>query len=227
MKRRQFVLTCGASFAGITSGCMSQPIRTEFQRSNNNEYNIRIHNNADKELKVSLDIFTMEKSENITKNTYNFNIKSNNIQSVNNVFTSNFTRYKINISVNNNLWEGNINTSELNGSELKFNITDTEIRYRSEERPLTDIDIYNGTSITQKFKIQVKDVSSGSIYEDVESVPSGAIYKYINVFEIGDRYEVRVSVNSRYGSTKIRNSRTNGVSVFLQEDELDVSVGEE
>ena len=223
MRRREFALICTAGFTTVVSGCGSQPQQVNFQRVKEVGYRIWVANDTDTEIVCSVVVVN---TANATEVSHELRLDAGEKLSINNVFPSRSANYRVEVSAQDDTLEKVIDVVNLGNSDLVFEITNQEIRYDTEEPPAIDFGISNRTSSEKSFEVIVTEGTSGATYRDVITVPGGEFYMFRNVFEIGKEYTISASVSGETVGEHILNSRTNGISIVLDDDGLSADYGQ-
>lgn len=152
------------------------------------------------------------------------NLEAGESEQIADLFTNGADAYVLRVATENNEIEKTVRS---NGQETEsvFEIRSDRIEYRQELRPASDITVSNRLTSRATFEITVDPASSSEppVYDRTE-LPADGFVSFTGIFSDGGKYDVTVEADGATRSQDHRNSTTNGLSITLDQDGLEMGV---
>lgn len=227
LKRRSILATGAMTIAGLSSGCLtaingeSSQDATKVDFTEKEGQHLLVVRN-ERERSVEATITTVE-NDSAGEYSTQTTLDAGEAVEITELFTSDADSHTIRVETDNAALERTISMQGSPRQQSEFEISSAGIEYERVHRRAADIAVSNHRETRASFRITVVEPSSNDppVYDTVELL-SDDFESYTDVFTIGTEYEVTVEVADQRSSTPHLSSYTNGVSVTLDEDGLEV-----
>ena len=229
VNRRSLLTVGGASVLSSFAGCLSlldgsnvDPEKVNFAEKEGWHVAV-IQNKLAGSIEVTLST-TGKQSDIDYSNT--LNLEAGESEQITDLFTNGADAYVLRVTTENSEIEKTVRSS---GREIKsvFEIRSDRIEYQKETRPAPDITVSNRLTSQATFEITVDPASSSEppVYDRIE-LPADGFIPFTGIFSDGSEYDVTVEAGGATESQDHRNSTTNGLSITLDQDGLEMGVFE-